>query len=224
MSNTNQKQIFKQGEGDAWFRRNQEQLIDFSENTDHILSLIDEYQLGTKMVLEVGCASGYRLDAIRRKWGAKVYGVEPSKEAVEFGENEYSLANLNIGTADDLSQFGDNLFDLIIVNVVFHWIDGPLLLKAVAEIDRVLINKGHLIIGDFDPNSPLRNPYHHLEGQKVFTYKQDYAKIFLSSAFYHLVHKVTVHHQNKELQTDVDANDRWSYSLIRKDLSNAYLG
>ncbi|SHE67708.1 class I SAM-dependent methyltransferase [Flavisolibacter ginsengisoli] len=75
--------------------------------------------------------------------------VEPSKEAIAYGETHYPNVHFLNATADDMNKFGDESFDVVIVGFVFYVIKRRLLLKSISEIDRVLKDKGYLIIMDF---------------------------------------------------------------------------
>jgi hypothetical protein len=108
------------------------------------------------------------------------------------------------------------------VNFVFHWIERSNLLKSVAEIDRLLGNKGFLIIGDFFPSNFVKVRYHHLAKQEVYTYKQDYAAGFLASGLYHAVAALTSHHATIELSSEVSEDERTSVCLLQKELSDHY--
>lgn len=114
-------------------------------------------------------------------------------------------------------------FDLIIVNFVFHWMDRSSLLRSVAEIDRLLEDKGFLIIGDFFPSGQLRVPYHHLPNQQVYTYKQNYAAPFLTSGLYRLVCVLTGEHASKALVADVPEMERIGVFLLQKTLTEGYV-
>lgn len=91
--------------------------------------------------------------------------------------------HISQGTADVL-DFEDNFFDIVFISFVFHWVGRSKLLKAVSEIDRVLKDGGTLVISDFFPDIPHRRTYHHNTELGVYTYKQDYSKIFTASNLY----------------------------------------
>jgi hypothetical protein len=98
------------------------------------------------------------------------------------------------------------------------------LLHAVAEVDRLVGEGGYLLIGDFYPANQLQVRYHHLETEEIFTYKQNYAAMFLASGLYHQVSLLTAHHANKELQARVAETERIGAWLLRKELQGHYLG
>lgn len=79
MKNDQQKDAFISYEADAWFVRNMEVLLNYSSDNDRVVSLLKEYGLKPKSLLEIGCSAGYRLNGIRNAiTGCEVFGIEPS--------------------------------------------------------------------------------------------------------------------------------------------------
>src|SRR5262249_22807204 len=147
-------------------------------------------------VLEIGTANGFRLAEIQRSTGARAVAVEPSAQAIDNGCKAFPSIQFVRGTAHSIPL--EENFDLVIVNFVFHWIDRSNLLRSVAEADRLVRDGGWLIIGDFCPANRLRVRYHHLQDQKIFTFKQNYADTFLASGLYHSVASLTADHAAKK--------------------------
>ncbi len=181
---------------------------------DDVLALISEHLLDPRDVLEIGCANGYRLDKIARRYGCPTTGVEPSAEAIADGRLRYPDVRFHRGTASDIPLIAN--FDLVIVNFVLHWVDRSSILRSVAEIDRTVADNGYLIIGDFLPSYPQRVPYKHKLG--LWTYKQNYAALFLASGLYRVVAVETGHHDS--LMTDDGSTGTW---LLRKSLTENYI-
>jgi SAM-dependent methyltransferase len=115
-----------------------------------------------------------------------------------------------------------NPFDLVIVHFVFGWVDRTRLLRTVAEVDRLLCDGGHLIIGDFMPLAPTRVGYHHLPDEQAYTYKQNYADVFLAAGIYEQICTLTGDHSTHELSGDVSDSDRIAVWLLRKGLVGYY--
>jgi SAM-dependent methyltransferase len=147
--------------------------------------------------------------------------VEPSARAVLDGKENFPEVSFVRGTASALPL--RQTFDLVIVNFVFHWIDRQNLLEVVAEADRLVADCGFLIIGDFYPANQLQVRYHHLQDQEIYTYKQNYAAIFLASGMYHPVALLTAHHADKRLNAEVAESDRIGAWLLRKGMRSHYL-
>lgn len=213
MNNNNQDNIFSEFEGNRWFERNREALEQFDPQKDLPLRIMELYSLRPQSVLEIGGANGFRLAAIRERYAtARLAVVEASKEAIQDGKSRYPFIDFSHGVASAISL--EEIFDLIIVNFVFHWVDRASLLRSVAEIDRLLEDGGFLIIGDFFPSNQLRVPYHHLPGQKVYTYKQNYAAPFLASGLYRMVCCLTGEHSKKELVASASEMERRGAFLL----------
>jgi SAM-dependent methyltransferase len=216
-----QDSLFSDFEGDRWFERNHRALDGFDPAADLPLRLIELYGLAPERVLEIGAANGFRLAVIHERTGAETVAVEPSASAVRNGRASFPFIAFVRGTASAVPL--RKTFDLVIVNFVFHWIDRQSLLRAVAEVDRLVHDGGFLLIGDFHPANHLQVRYHHLEDRRVYTYKQNYAAAFLASGLYHPVALLTAHHGSKQLQARVAENERIGVWLLRKELRGHYL-
>ena len=218
---SSQDQVFAAFEGDKWFERNRDALGRFDPEADFPLRLIELYHLRPGSVLEVGAANGYRLAAISERYGVRVVAVEPSVEAILDGESRFPRVEFVRGGASSIPL--QELFDLIIVNFVFHWIDRTALLRSIAEIDRLVVDGGFLIIGDFFPSNLKKVRYHHLAEQEIYTYKQNYAATFLASGLYHPVCLITGDHSSKTLVGGAAEDERIGVWLLRKMLKEHYV-
>ena len=217
---TDQDRIFATSEGDRWFRRNVAALERFDPATDLPMRLLALYDLRPRRVVEVGASNGTRLAVIRARYGSEVVAVEPSAAAAEDGRSRHGGVKFVRATADALPF--RVVFDVVIVNFVFHWIDRANLLRAMSEIDHVLVDGGFLIIGDFRPFGNQRVRYHHLPDEEVFTYKQDYAAVFTGSGLYQPVCSLTADHASGDLLPAVDGHHRIGVALLRKRLTSYY--
>ena len=90
-------------------------------------------------LLEIGCSSGFMLDAFRDGFGVECVGVEPSGEFKEFDElSGHTVFN-------DISEVKGREFDVITHFFVFEHIRNPFnFLKESHE----LLKKGGVIIGE----------------------------------------------------------------------------
>jgi SAM-dependent methyltransferase len=217
-----QDDIFLNSEGDAWFNRNAKQLGKNLKD-DIPLTLIDFLNLKPNKVLEIGASNGYRLAEISHKFGNSSFvAIEPSQEAITDGKKQFPFIEFRRGLMGDLPLKEGEAFDLVIVYFVFHWISRDKLLRSVSEVDRAIVDGGYLILGDFLPDTPTKVKYHHLPDQEVFTYKQNYANIFLSSGLYTLVTQLTFDHDNHSFNPDVSGESRGVCSLLKKNKENLY--
>lgn len=207
----NQKKIFVESEGNAWFERNSVSNGYFDPSID----LLKKYSADGSRVLEIGCADGRNLNVLKN---CSCYGIDPSDKAINAGKSRYTDLNLSVGTADSLF-FDDNFFDIIFIGFCFYLIDRELLFKVIAEVDRVLKNGGHLIIKDFDTPFPIKRKYHHRYG--VYSYKQQYENIFLSHPIYTMVEKISFSHHGSSFVREI--NERLAVVVLYKDMESAYV-
>jgi ubiquinone/menaquinone biosynthesis C-methylase UbiE len=175
-----------------------------------------------RSVLEIGAANGVRLAAIHKNCPARMVAVEPSEQALRDGQRRFPFITFIRATASEV-PLSSEVFDLVVVNFVFHWIDRQNLLRAVAETDRLVRNGGHLVIGDFSPANRLSVRYHHLADEDVFTFKQNYAATFLASGLYHTVAVLSGDHSRRALDCAVAEHDRIGAWLLKKELSEHYI-
>ena len=204
--------IFSEGEGDAWFERNRGL---YSQQQDPVLSLLSSQPIEPRAILEIGASRGDRLAVLRDRYHATVTAVEPSSEAVADGRNHFPEIQFFIATAK-LLPLPDESADLVIANFVFHWIDRKSLLASAAEIDRVLKPDGHLLIGDFAPFEPKKSRYHHRPDLEMYTYKQDYAAIFLAAAGYRLLAQQVLDYRTLKPSPEIPERERCSLTLLKK--------
>jgi SAM-dependent methyltransferase len=216
---SNQDEIFAASEGDNYFARNKWQTFDPEQ--DLPLRLLRLYGLKPSSVLEIGAADGCRLAVIADRYRAKVMGIDPSANAIESGRERFPQVEFLQATAGKVPL--QDVFDLVIVNFVLHWIDRSTLLRSVAEIDRLISDGGFLILGDFAPRNYLRVPYHHLAENQVYTYKQEYSAVFVASGLYHTVATLTAHHSTTELASHASEHERTGVWLLQKQLNDHYI-
>lgn len=95
-------------------------------------------------VLDVGCASGWFLSNIKKKYPAsKCVGVDKYKEAVRYGNKKYKNMKLKQADAHKL-PFKAKTFELVICTEVLEHVEDPKI--VLQEIERVLTRNGHAII------------------------------------------------------------------------------
>jgi len=219
-----QKDIFIEYEADKWFERNKIAINNYTIDKDVVVRKIQEYNINPCYILEIGCSAGYRLNGLKSIFSnSKVYGIDPSKNAINYAKSHFADIDVFIGTSDDLSVIGNIKFDLIIVGFVFYVIDKSIIYKMVSEIDKSLSDKGILIINDFFSSVPKRNAYHHIVDSEVFSYKDCYEKLFTSSNMYHLIDKSTFLHSEWNTPTiPNDFNDAMSVVVLKKDVYANY--
>lgn len=188
-----QNEAFFAYEANSWTEYKEQQLTKIASNNDPVLNILKDYQIHPRNCLEIGTSTGFRLTGIQRLFPAcQATGVDSSKKAIIKGKNKYPNIQLMQREADDLSCFPDESFDLLIGSFSMYVVDRMLLLKVVAEMDRVLEEHGRLILIDFFPVAPPVNECHPTKPTPSFSYKQNYEEIFRASGLYRLWHKETI--------------------------------
>lgn len=211
-----QKKIFLESEGNAWFNRNYLEK-NYDPKKDRLLPELLELPLEKGMkVLEIGCSSGDRLLWVQENLGLRCVGIEPSEQAVKIArERGIEVAQ---GTADSL-HFENISFDLVIFGFCLCLCDRTDLFRIAQEADRVLKDPGWLIILDFFSANPIARSYHHHEG--IYTYKMDYRSLFdWNPNYICMTHKVRHHVDNS--YTD-DPQEWTAVSIMRKNSQGKYL-
>lgn len=219
----NQTKIFLKDEADNYFARNEK--AHAAAKYDIVLDVYRRYFGKNKFdVLEIGCSDGWRLKKIKKEYGANVFGVEPSVKAVNKAKKDFGLRNIVASTADAFNF--NRKFDLILAPFVFHWIDRSLLLSSVCNIDRHLNDGGFLLINDFWQNGFKKAGYHHRKDVKMWTYKQDYSKIFSSIGTYknilHIIYDYEKGKQANGLYSLTDLKDNYAFISLQKKSSKLY--
>jgi ubiquinone/menaquinone biosynthesis C-methylase UbiE len=210
-----QKDVFLQSEGDAWFERNRLSRID-DASTEPVLKSLTALGIKPKRVLEIGCSSGNRLATIANALDAECHGVDPSAKAIEYGRGQYPNLSLRQGTADEL-LFGPTYFDVVIFGFCLYLCDPTDYFKIAWQADRVLADKGFLIIKDFFSAQPYRNSYSHTV--TLYSHKMEFSKMFRWHPAYTLLSRSYLEH--REPMT-FDQNERISIDLMRKDGSAGF--
>jgi ubiquinone/menaquinone biosynthesis C-methylase UbiE len=151
-----QRSAFLNGEGDAYMERNRTTLKEVP--ADDPLSIhIREHIPDEGRLLEIGCANGARLASVIADRNLRGYGIDPSGVAIREGSERFPLLKLSVGVADKL-PFEDSFFSVVMCGFCLYLVDRESLTRVVAEVDRVLVTGGSLIIWDFDPVVNNRNP------------------------------------------------------------------
>jgi len=119
--------------------------------------LLAEYLKGRK-VLEVGCGQGSFLASLGHKHGCECYGVDISREMVDYAKVHNPGPTYSVIDSAKL-PFAENEFDYVIFTYVLHHVDD--LERTISEAKRV---SRHVIIYescsyDMQPLKALSNLY-----------------------------------------------------------------
>jgi SAM-dependent methyltransferase len=113
----------------------------FTARRDILLSVTRRFVPEGGTLLDVGCGTGYFMEAVGDRYTA--WGVDPSPLSVRMC-HERGLRNVVQGTAYDLSALGDRRFDAIyFLDVIEHLDDEA---RAVREGLRLLRPGGLIVI------------------------------------------------------------------------------
>ena len=172
-----QSDIFAESEGDAWLERNRALV-----GRDPVGEAIDDLGIKPQCVLEIGCANGWRLAALRGKFDCEVHGVEPSMQGcIEAATRGVPVWRC---TAESLPA-GNEAYDLVIYGFCLYCTDPADWFKIVAEGDRVLRPDGHIVIHDFSirpEGEAYVRQYEHREG--ISSYHVDFSSLWLANPLY----------------------------------------
>lgn len=109
-----------------------------------IVKLIEKNNAYPQNILDVGCASGWFLSRIHKRYPkADCSGIDVYKKAVEYGKKKYLKLKLFYGDAHKM-PFENNSFDIVICTEVLEHVVSPE--KVLKEIERVLTKDGIAII------------------------------------------------------------------------------
>ena len=223
MTKRNQRKVFLDGEGDAWFERN------FQRTSTQALSWVDQDPLANLInnlplplgpevsVFEVGCGQGLRIAHLHTSKGWTVSGLDPSSQAIDaLTTSGYSGF---VGTADSL-PLSDNSLDLLIYGFCLYLCDRDDLFSIASEAHRVLKSQAWLAILDFWTPYPLVNSYQHSAG--VYSYKADLPSMFTWHPSYVITDHQLRHHSTRshtdEPQEWVAATVLRKYDDVNEDL------
>jgi SAM-dependent methyltransferase len=127
-----------------------------------LLALLDEYDdPAATRVLDIGCAGGRNtvllaetgFDLHARDTSAAMVAETRRRVAEILGEREAEV-RVRLGRMDDLAEFDDGAFDLVVSLGVFHNAQSwPEWERAVAETARVLRPGGRLLLSQFTPET-----------------------------------------------------------------------
>lgn len=219
------KKLFLEIEGDNYYNRNKEALnkeisseIQFYSS---FLSTCDINMDENTKIVEIGAANGRNLNYLHKKFGCNVSGIEPSSDAVIDGNTKFFNGKdvLLKGTSDDL-PYDDESIDIVMFGFSLFWVGRNYLFRSVAEADRILKPGGYLLLTDFDTINYYKRVNVH--NKDAFTYKMNYANLFLANPQYFLVEKKSFSHS--DLVFNADIQERVSAQILYKDFEeNVYI-
>ncbi|MBI4460430.1 MAG: methyltransferase domain-containing protein [Acidobacteria bacterium] len=119
-----------------------------------------------KTVLDAACGTGYG-SALLGEAARRVFGVDISREAVEYARPHYPSSHLHFSQADCLAlPFPPGQFDLVVAFEIIEHLEHPE--EFLKELNRVLDSKGLLVLSTpnrlyYTDDRQEVNPFHRRE-------------------------------------------------------------
>src|SRR5260221_1082153 len=135
---------YQKGTKNNWFQKTWH-----SNKLRTVLSLIPNQP---KTILDVGCASGWFLSQVQKKFPkAQCYGIDIYEQAIAYGKRLYPTIHFARANAQKL-PYSSEKFDIVISTEVLEHVDDPK--HVLLEIKRVLKKGGYGVI-ELDSGSVL---------------------------------------------------------------------
>ena len=144
-----------------------------------MLHAIKQQKIKPRAALEVGCADGWRLRALKKKYKCSVAGADLShKDHARW---------IEMCGAHNLKCFGSENFDLVIYGFCLYLCDREDLFEIAKEGDRVLADDGYMVVYDFFARKAEKSHYKHKPG--LFSYHFDHSKLWAWNPSYRVVQR-----------------------------------
>ncbi len=124
-------------------------------------SFLKEHLKKSKSILEIGCSSGFMMNAFRDN-GLKCYGVEPSGEFLDFLKQNGHIAYESL---DELQESENLKFDIIVHFFVFEHIANPF--KFLEETYN-LLNRGGVIVAEIPSSTDILTSLYNIPSFEKF--------------------------------------------------------
>lgn len=222
----NIKKLFLETEGDNYYQRNKKSLndgsvgIDVKFYTSFLQNEVKGINKNTKIV-EIGASNGRNLKYFLKKLGCNISGIEPSSKAVIEGNNNFfSGKQILIKGTSDYLPYDDESIDIVMFGFSLFWVGRKYLFSSISEADRILKEGGYMFITDFDTAIPYKRV--NIHNKNAYTYKMNYANLFLSNPQYFLVSKKNYSHETNTFNSQIQ--ERVSAQILYKEFEdNAYI-
>lgn len=163
------------------------EINDFINNTKAKLL---PYLKEENTVLEIGCASGFTMYSlspyVRRYVGVDMSAVSVKKNLKKIEEENIKGVEVKCMAADEISEFEDESFDVIILNSVIHCFKGyNYFYKVLKEIFKKVKKNGIVYIGDvmdLELKEQFENSLVEYAKENNYNTKVDISNEFLLSA------------------------------------------
>lgn len=145
--------------------------------------LRSKYHLNHKSkVLDVGCAKGFLLyDLVDLIPGIYVQGLDISYYAVSNAQKEIK-DSLQVGDARAL-PYQDNSFDLVLSLNTLHNFEGPELIKAIQEIQRVSKGQSYITVDAYRTEQQKKQLFDWVLTAKSILHVEEWKSIFKQAGY-----------------------------------------
>lgn len=161
---TNQDKIFYKSEGDKFFERNPKKI---NKGIFKAITFLDPKP--SSNIFEIGCGSGTTLNKINKKFKSKVFGLDASKQAINYARKKYNLKNLFHTTFASFET--KKKFDIVISGGFLYVTPNHLLKKTIKKLFKLTKKNGYLVIWDYD------TPYNYVNNWKydknIYSFKRN---------------------------------------------------
>ena len=150
-----------------------------------------------KSVLEIGAGNGHALFRMNKLFDCISDGIEPSKLACEYGNQNFRGIKLYIGSAEEYpEEIKSNKYELVVFGGVLFHLPPHNFFKAISNALEVIEDNGYLMIFDFhNQGAPIYRKYKHEENQYV--YKYNHEKVLSAHPSFRLVYAKTLQYHEK---------------------------
>lgn len=152
MNTSSHSHIIEQVPLDYYQKGVKNNLLQRTWHTRKLSAVISNISSPPKTILDVGCASGWFLSQLSKKFpAAKCSGIDIYDDAIKYGRKKYPKFSFYTADAHKL-PFKAATFDLVVCTEVLEHVEDPM--GVVLEIKRVLKENGQAII-ELDSGSIL---------------------------------------------------------------------
>ena len=160
---------------------------------DNVISLLKEHlgNISGRYILDAGCGDGV-LSFLLAKEGAKVIGVDYSKDAIQFAKERTKSFNLHVdfkfGSVYELPLEDSSIDAIVSSDVIEHLEDVP---QFLCELKRVAKNKSIIVI-----STPVRFTEIPMDIEHVNEwFPNEYMKLiesFFDKSFFYVSHPIAM--------------------------------
>lgn len=206
---------------------------EFNEGQELYLEHIARYSFASqfcqdKVVLDIACGSGYGSDLLVDSKAKKVFGVDISRETINYCRNHYNNKNIQFieGGVDNI-PISDKSIDLVVSFETLEHVNERIQKKFLNETDRILKKEGIFIVST--PNTRMfseKNPFHKKElkpDEFEFLLKKYFKYVFLFYQDNVLSNFVLSSNQLGKKHNKISEEIRVSNTIIIEPQSSIYI-